>query len=94
MNLLKTSLPVLSLLPIVVGAQEKRTDSPSVKPVVATCVYSAPPACCWIGKAPFRGDKYLASTLVAQFRIYQGAVTDEEVRELHAEARRFFSSFR
>jgi acetyl esterase/lipase len=36
----------------------------------------------WIGRAPFRGDKYLTQTDVADFRIFNYAVSNQEMRSL------------
>ncbi|MCR4602870.1 MAG: alpha/beta hydrolase fold domain-containing protein [Prevotella sp.] len=45
-------------------------------------IFSEKPACCWIGRAPFRGDKYLTQTQVADFRIYNYAISNQEMRQL------------
>lgn len=45
-------------------------------------IFTEAPANCWIGKAPFKGDKYLSDTKVADLRIYNYAVSDEEVETL------------
>ncbi len=45
-------------------------------------IFKEAPACCWIGKAPFKGDKYLSQTCVADFAIYNYAVTDKELNKL------------
>lgn len=45
-------------------------------------IFTVAPAHCWIGRAPFHGDKYLSDTKVADFRIYDYAVSDEEVKQL------------
>lgn len=50
-------------------------------PVLAE-VFSEAPACCWIGRAPFRGDKYLTQTDVADFRIFDYAVSNKEMKKL------------
>lgn len=50
-------------------------------PVLAD-IFSEAPANCWIGRAPFRGDKYLTQTDVADFRIYDYAISDQELRKL------------
>ena len=50
-------------------------------PILAEIIKDAP-ANCWIGRAPFRGDKYLTQTDVADFRIYNYAVSDKELRQL------------
>ncbi len=47
-------------------------------------IFEEAPACCWIGRAPFNGDKYLSHTQVAGFRLYDYAVSDEELQELLA----------
>jgi len=45
-------------------------------------IFRDAPANCWIGRAPFRGDKYLTQTEVADFRIYSYAVSNQELRKL------------
>lgn len=45
-------------------------------------IFGDAPANCWIGRAPFRGDKYLTHTQVADFRIYNYAVDDKERQAL------------
>lgn len=50
-------------------------------PVLKTNFKTAPQYC-WIGKAPFHGDKYLTHTLVSDFRIYNRALTDKEIQKL------------
>ena len=40
----------------------------------------------WIGRPPFSNDTYLKKTLVADFRVYDVAVSDEKVSELCAVA--------
>ena len=50
-------------------------------PILAE-IFKDDPANCWIGRAPFRGDKYLTQTDVADFRIYNYAVSDKELRQL------------
>lgn len=50
-------------------------------PVLAD-IFSEAPSNCWIGRAPFRGDKYLTETDVADFRIYNYAVSDQEMRRI------------
>lgn len=47
-------------------------------------IFAEAPACCWIGRAPFNGDKYLSHTQVAGFRLYDYAVSNEELHELVA----------
>lgn len=50
-------------------------------PILAD-IFDQAPANCWIGRAPFRGDKYLTHTQVADFRIYNYAVSDKEMKQL------------
>ena len=50
-------------------------------PILAE-IFKDAPANCWIGRAPFRGDKYLTQTDVADFRIYNYAVSNQELRQL------------
>jgi hypothetical protein len=50
-------------------------------PILAETFHDAP-ANCWIGRAPFRGDKYLTQTEVADFRIYNYAVSNQELNKL------------
>ena len=50
-------------------------------PILAE-IFKDAPANCWIGRAPFRGDKYLTQTDIADFRIYNYAVSDKELRQL------------
>ena len=50
-------------------------------PILAE-IFKEAPANCWIGRAPFRGDKYLTQTQVADFRIFDYAVSDKEMQLL------------
>ena len=50
-------------------------------PILAE-IFKEAPANCWIGRAPFRGDKYLTQTDVADLRIYTYAVGNKEMRQL------------
>ena len=54
-------------------------------PILAE-IFKDAPANCWIGRAPFRGDKYLTQTDVADFRIYTYAISDKDMRQLMKEA--------
>ena len=54
-------------------------------PILAE-IFHAAPANCWIGRAPFRGDKYLTQTDVADFRIYNYAVSNQEMSKLRKSA--------
>lgn len=47
-------------------------------PILAE-IFSDAPANCWIGRAPFRGDKYLTQTEVADFRLFNYALSDMEI---------------
>lgn len=53
-------------------------------PILAE-IFNEAPANCWIGRAPFRGDKYLTQTDVADFRIFDYAVSDQEMKQLRDE---------
>lgn len=46
--------------------------------------FTSAPSYCWIGRAPFSGDSYLTGTLVTDFRLYDTAVSDEELSQLAA----------
>ena len=54
-------------------------------PILAE-IFKDAPANCWIGRAPFRGDKYLTQTDVVDFRIYTYAISDKDMRQLMKEA--------
>ena len=45
---------------------------------------STTPAYCWIGRPPFSGDAYLASTLVCDFRLYDAALSQADIKTLAA----------
>ena len=47
-------------------------------------LFTSRPSYCWIGRSPFAEDSYLRQTLVADFRIYDVALSDERVAELAA----------
>ncbi len=49
---------------------------------VLSSTFTAAPAYNWIGRAPFSSDNYLKNTLVADFRLYDKALTNNEVAEL------------
>ncbi len=57
-------------------------------PILAE-IFKEAPANCWIGRAPFRGDKYLTDTDVADFRIYDYAVSNQELNKLKQAASRY-----
>ena len=42
-------------------------------------IFKEVPQHCWLGKAPFKGDKYLTDTKVANLCIYNYALSDEEI---------------
>ena len=50
-------------------------------PILAE-IFRGAPANCWIGRAPFFGDKYLTQTDVADLRIFTYAVGDKEIRQM------------
>ncbi len=45
-------------------------------------IFNGAPANCWIGRAPFRGDKYLTQAEVADFRLYDYALSNQDIRML------------
>lgn len=45
-------------------------------------IFSKAPAFNWIGRPPFNGDKYLRNAQVADFRIYNIAISDKELKRL------------
>lgn len=45
-------------------------------------IFSEAPAYCWIGRAPFHGDKYLTRAVVADFCLYNYSLTDAELQTL------------
>ncbi len=61
----------------------RRVQTASDMPVLKT-VFASNPSCCWIGRAPFSGDSYLKKTLVDDFRLYDTALSDGDVRTLAA----------
>jgi len=48
-------------------------------------VFTGVPAYNWIGRAPFANDSYLKLTLVSDFRLYDIAVSDSQIKALAAE---------
>lgn len=42
-------------------------------------IFKDAPQNCWIGKAPFKGDKYLTNTRIKDLRIYNYALSNEEI---------------
>lgn len=46
---------------------------------------SMAPECCWLGRAPFNGDKNLGHTKIAGFRLYSSALSAVQVRALAME---------
>ncbi len=63
----------------------KRVGANTSMPVLKE-TYTSAPSNCWIGRAPFSGDSYLKQTQVADFRVYDIAVSDEQLAELAAVA--------
>ena len=63
----------------------RRVGQNTSMPVLSS-TFTSTPAYCWIGRAPFSGDNYLQQTSVADFRIYDVAVSDELLAELAAVA--------
>lgn len=56
--------------------------------------YTTSPSYCWIGRSPFSGDAYLRNTLVSDFRLYNGALTADEVRKLAAKTEQLEHAYR
>lgn len=48
-------------------------------------IFKEAPEHCWIGRAPFKGDKYLANTRIKALRIYNYALSNEELDALNKE---------
>lgn len=46
-------------------------------------IFSKAPTYNWIGRPPFNGDKYLSKTQVADFRVYNIAISDKEMKRLN-----------
>lgn len=46
-------------------------------------IFKAAPKCCWLGRAPFAGDRNLSKTKIADFRVYNICVSDAQVKKLH-----------
>lgn len=44
-------------------------------------IFKEAPSHCWIGKAPFKGDKYLSNTDIHGLSIYDYAVTDKQIEK-------------
>ena len=63
----------------------RRVGQNSAMPVLSQ-MFTGTPGTCWIGRAPFSGDSFLKQTLVADFRVYDVAVADDEVARLAAVA--------
>ena len=63
----------------------RRVGQNSAMPVLNQML-TGTPGTCWIGRAPFSGDSFLKQTLVADFRVYDVAVADDEVARLAAVA--------
>ncbi len=51
-------------------------------PEFSTIFSSNAPAFNWIGRPPFNGDNYLRQTQVSDFRVYNIAISDKELRRL------------
>ncbi len=61
----------------------KRVGQNAAMPV-PSATFTSSLSSCWIGRAPFSGDSYLRKTLVADFRVYDIAVSDETIADLQA----------
>ena len=71
----------------------KRVGQNTAMPILKN-TFTTAPIYCWIGRAPFTGDSYLKQTLMTDFRIYDIAVTDEQVKMLTAVAADIENEFR
>ena len=60
---------------VLVGTEK---DFPEFKNIFS----SKAPAYNWIGRPPFNGDKYLRNTQVSDFRVYNIAISDKELKRL------------
>lgn len=56
--------------------------------------FTAVPAYCWLGRAPFSGDSYLRQTLLYDIRLYDAAVADAEITALAAVAQDLETAYR
>ncbi len=56
-------------------------------PILAE-IFGDAPANCWIGRAPFRGDKFLTQTDVADLRLFTYVVGNKEMKQLMKEAKK------
>ena len=63
----------------------RRVQQANGMPLLAH-TFTTNPANCWLGRAPFSDDNYLRQTLISDFRLYDVAVSEAEVRRLAAEA--------
>ena len=43
-------------------------------------IFKAAPENCWVGRAPFKGDKYLSNTQISNLRILNYAVDDKDIK--------------
>ena len=71
----------------------KRVQQANNMPLLKN-VFNSSPANCWIGRAPFSGDSYLMQTLVSDFRLYDIALSDDEVRTLSTETSALDEAYR
>ena len=71
----------------------RRVQQATNMPVFSN-IFKVNPSCCWLGRAPFSDDSYLKKTLISDFRLYDIAVTNEEVRTLAAETTALNEAYR
>lgn len=71
----------------------KRMQQSSGMPLLKD-IFKSAPTCCWLGRAPFDGDSFLKQTLLTDFRLYDSALTDAEVRNLAAEVIQLDEAYR
>lgn len=57
-------------------------------------IFTSAPAYNWIGRPPFNGDSYLTKTKVADFRVYNIAISDEVLDSLVAETETLNNEYR
>ncbi len=50
-------------------------------------IFKHAPANCWIGRAPFRGDKFLTQTDIADFRIFNYAISNQDMKKIRMSAK-------
>lgn len=54
-------------------------------PLNSALYAASTPSCCWIGRAPFSADSYLQKALMTDFRLYDCALTADDITAMAAE---------